>query len=312
MFARLAALALLALPFVAADVDLLQNGYLTVCAGSESDHINIVTAFASAWPPVPGKDLTLTFTGSSDEAITSGTFDASVTFDGFPILDKTGNIGDLITLPAPAGPATITKTFAVPSAIPSGTLGIHITAVDQNNSQLVCVDVNGQVGARASSRVAKAAPRVVSRISSKRAVEALLANFGVAAANGLPAGYSTIPYTTCDDGAAHLLSVTTIGSTLFPPKAGKELSLAAVGTTSSDITGGSYSVTVSLSGFPIVTQSGKLSEIATLPFVAGTPRTLIKNGTIPSFLPAGDYDLQLTGVDQNGKNLGCVDVQWKV
>jgi len=315
MFTRLAALALLALPAVAADVDLLATGALVVCQGTETDHIKIATAVASSWPPVAGKDLTLTFTGSTDEAISGGTFDAQVTFDGFPILDKTGNISDLLTLPRPAGPATITKTFTVPSILPSGSLNIHITAVDNQPtpSELLCVDVSGNVGAFvSSSRVATKSRRIASKIAgSKKHVKAMLASFGVAAATGLPDGYSPIPYTTCDNGADHLLTVSAIGSTRFPPQAGQPLSIAAVGSTSSDITDGTYSVTVSLDGFPIVSQNGKLTDLAALPFTAGTAHTLIKNGTIPALLPAGSYDLQLTGADQNGKSLGCVDVQWQ-
>jgi len=278
MLSRLAALALLALPAVSGQVTIP----ITNC-GTSSDHITITSATANVWPPVPGQALDLNLSGSTDEDITGGTYEAKVSFDFIPILDKTGNISDLVKLPILKGATTITKSVTLPSGIPSGSVDIHVTADDQNGQELVCVDITATIGA-------KFQPIIVH-------------NFGFE-------GLATVPvnFTSCGSGD---ITVSQLDASVWPPAPGQALTVDATGISSVDITSGTYEVVVSFDGIELVDQKGQLSDITTLPITAGS-HTLTKTATLPSSLPSGSYDIKASGTDQNGNSLGCVELTFQL
>jgi len=285
MLSRLAALALLALPAVSGQVTIP----LTNC-GTSADHITITSATANVWPPVPGQALDLNLAGSTDEDITGGTYEAKVSVDFLPILDKTGNISDLVKLPILKGSTTITKSVTLPAGIPAGTyVDIQVTADDQNGSELVCVTLNATLAAPFKPIVpVKPQPIIVQNFNPR---------------DGVP-----VTFTTCGSGD---ITVSALTASVWPPVPGQALTVDATGDSSIDITGGSYEVAVALDGFTLLTHSGDLSTIVTLPITAGT-HTLSKTATLPSILPAGSYTIQANGTDQNGGSLGCVSLAFTI
>jgi len=83
--------------------------------------------------------------GSVSEKITGGTYEAKVKFDGIQIDDLKGKLGDLVTLPIGPGDVNLQKDFPVPSTLPPGTIDITVTATDQDNNQIVCVQLQTKV-----------------------------------------------------------------------------------------------------------------------------------------------------------------------
>lgn len=281
MFKTVAALCLLSLPTVSAG---LVDIPFTSC-GTSADHITIASAQANIWPPQAGQPLNLVLSGSTDEVISAGTYEAKVTFDWIPVLDKTGSIGDLVTLPIQKGPTTIQKTVTLPSSIPSGSVSIHVTANDQSGDELVCVDISAQLG--------KQFPTII------------VHNFGFESLNDVD-----VPYTNCGS-PSDILNITSLTASVWPPVAGQALTVSGVGTSSETITGGSFEATVSYLGIQLIDKKGDLASVTTLPFPAG-PASLTKTVALPSSLPSGPYSIQASAVDQSGKSIGCVGLEFSL
>jgi len=279
-FAVLAALAFAALPSSSALVTIP----FTNC-GSSSDHITISSAQANVWPPVPGQALNLVLAGSTDEDITAGTYEASVTFDWIPVLDKKGNINELVTLPLKKGPVTITKSVSLPSSIPSGSIDIHVTALDQSSQELICVDISANIGSEFPSIIVH--------------------DFGFASLTDV-----NVPFTDCG-APGDVLNITTLTASVWPPQAGTALTLNGAATLSEAVTGGTFEATVSYLGIQLIDKKGDLSSVIALPKGPG-PSSISKTVTLPGALPSGSYAIHATGSDQNGKSLGCVELDFQL
>lgn len=107
-----------------------------------SGHLTIDTVQADVWPPVKGQDLLLNVTGSLDEDITSGKYSIAIKVDGFPLPVITGSISDFKPLPWTKGPFNFTYGPNIPSAAPSGSYTLQLTAVDQSSSSILCIDMS--------------------------------------------------------------------------------------------------------------------------------------------------------------------------
>jgi len=273
---KLASLALLALPAAVSAV----NIPYTNC-GTSTDHITISTATASVWPPVPGQALDIVLAGATDEDITGGTYEAKVTFDFIPVLDKSGNIAELVKLPVSKGAATITKSVTLPASIPSGAVTIHVTASDQASQELVCIDISAQIGAEL--------PKI------------MVHNFGFEA-------FATVdvPFTNCGS-ASDILNITSLTASVWPPVAGQALSIAGSGILAKDVVSGSFDAKVSYSGIPLIDKSGDLSTVTTLPMKAGSS-SISKSVVLPSTLPGGAYAITASATDGTGASIGCVQI----
>lgn len=112
----------------------------TNCADSGA-HFRVDSVDITPQPLVPGKKVSISVRGLLDEQLTGGSYTADVRYMGVSVLDWTGPISDLITLPAPAGPATMAASMKVPREAPEGSYELRFAAVDQNSAALTCLVV---------------------------------------------------------------------------------------------------------------------------------------------------------------------------
>lgn len=116
----------------------------TTCASGA--HFRVDSVDITPQPLVPGKKVSISASGVLDERLTGGAYTADVRYMGVSVLDWSGPIGDLITLPAPAGPATMGASIKVPREAPEGSYELTFSAVDQNRAALTCLVIPFRVG----------------------------------------------------------------------------------------------------------------------------------------------------------------------
>lgn len=117
------------------------------CSGGKGV-VLIKSIDASPYPFKAGVNTTITASGTLTKKITEGTYTAQVTVAGFPI-SKSGDLctlSDKFTCPQGPGDMTLSQTFAIPSFVPSGTISIHLSAVDGQQNTLFCFDITVTVG----------------------------------------------------------------------------------------------------------------------------------------------------------------------
>lgn len=113
--------------------------------GASSDEIFISNITCSAWPPVLGTKSNLDINLVSRELISGGTYTASVSLNGFPIVNKSGDISKYFKLPIQPGPVTITKDLNIPNIGIHGAVGLKLSAQDSNGNELFCVSLTANV-----------------------------------------------------------------------------------------------------------------------------------------------------------------------
>lgn len=111
----------------------------TTCAPDARFQVSSVDV--TPQPLVPGKKVSISASGTLDEQLTGGTYQADVRYMGVSVLQRSGSIGELIALPAGPGPATMGATLKVPREAPGGAYELAFSAVDQNNASLTCLIV---------------------------------------------------------------------------------------------------------------------------------------------------------------------------
>lgn len=84
--------------------------------------LEIDSIIASPFPLQQGVDTMIVASGTLSQAITSGSYDITISLGGLQLYEKTG---DLCTLdkdvcPQSTGTKTITRNFTIPTSIPSG------------------------------------------------------------------------------------------------------------------------------------------------------------------------------------------------
>ena len=110
--------------------------------GSSSDDGTIDSIDANAYPPVIGQTLQLNITGNLTREVTAGCYTVMITIDGFPVTGPTGNVSDFHPLPWPVGQLNITYSYLIPSAAPSGSYAIGISALDQDIDEILCISLS--------------------------------------------------------------------------------------------------------------------------------------------------------------------------
>jgi len=111
--------------------------------GSGSDAWTIQSITCSQWPPQLGTTAWLNITLTSSETVTSGQYAAKLSVDGIPLGSKSGDLSQYVAMPVAAGPVTIAKDIKLPSSIPfSGSIGLQLSAGDQNNNELFCLAIS--------------------------------------------------------------------------------------------------------------------------------------------------------------------------
>lgn len=120
----------------------------------------------------------------------------------------------------------------------------------------------------------------------------------------------SVPFTTC---GGTLVTVQSVDATSWPPAAGGQETVVIHAASSEIITAGTYEIVVKFDGIiTVIDQKGNLADLnVTLPVPIG-PVQFTKSLSVPSFLPAGQIDIQVTAWDQNGTELACADMQTNV
>lgn len=116
----------------------------TTCASGATFHVTSVDI--TPQPLVPGKKVSISASGTLHEQLTGGTYQAEVRYMGVSVLQRSGSVGELIALPAKAGPATMGTKLKVPREAPEGSYELQFSAVDQNNATLTCLVVPFRIG----------------------------------------------------------------------------------------------------------------------------------------------------------------------
>lgn len=112
----------------------------TTCA--DHAHFRVTAVDVTPQPLVPGKKVSISASGTLEHRLTGGTYQAEVRYMGFRVLQRSGSVGELITLPAQAGPATMgAAQLKVPRDAPEGSYELQFSAVDQHNDTLTCLVV---------------------------------------------------------------------------------------------------------------------------------------------------------------------------
>ena len=88
----------------------------TLCS-TAATHINISSLTANEFPPVKGSSFNLTVNGTLDEAVTSGQWSASGSYDGFPLPSSSGDVSQFKATPWPAGDIQLMYGIDVRSAL---------------------------------------------------------------------------------------------------------------------------------------------------------------------------------------------------
>eukprot|EP00475_Leptophrys_vorax_P020352 TRINITY_DN2782_c0_g1_i3.p1 TRINITY_DN2782_c0_g1~~TRINITY_DN2782_c0_g1_i3.p1 ORF type:complete len:591 (-),score=162.89 TRINITY_DN2782_c0_g1_i3:2053-3825(-) len=97
------------------------------------------------FPPVAGKDVTITAQGQLSKDLTEGSFELDVALDGITLVKKTGDVctfSPSFKCPQKAGAVKIDYTVNVPSIAPAGHYTATLKANHADSTPIICVSVN--------------------------------------------------------------------------------------------------------------------------------------------------------------------------
>eukprot|EP00026_Physarum_polycephalum_P022103 Phypoly_transcript_25889.p1 GENE.Phypoly_transcript_25889~~Phypoly_transcript_25889.p1 ORF type:complete len:161 (+),score=8.56 Phypoly_transcript_25889:72-485(+) len=111
--------------------------------GDSADKLQIATVAIATVPTSQGENVTFRIVGTLSETLTGGSLSVSVTFLGIPVYSETDNLCTLQSCPITQGAYDHTFSVASPVKVPGATISAHVTAEDQTNAPVLCV--NAQV-----------------------------------------------------------------------------------------------------------------------------------------------------------------------
>jgi hypothetical protein len=97
------------------------------------------------YPPVPGKDVTITALGSLAQDLTAGSYDLDISYAGITVVHKTGDVctfSPTVKCPQAKGDVEVVYTVNVPSIAPAGAYVATLKATHPDSSVIFCVTVN--------------------------------------------------------------------------------------------------------------------------------------------------------------------------
>ena len=95
------------------------------------------------------------------------------------------------------------------------------------------------------------------------------------------------------------------------PVIGGDYSLTITFDLAQEVTAGSITYDVSMSGFPVSNTKDDLCTDVGCPLPAGANK-LVSTGTVPDSVPHGSYDTKMTTADADGNTIYCIDLQFTV
>ena len=107
--------------------------------------VEVVTADADPWPPVPGQSFTVVAGGNVTHTITGGSYNVQVKVDGFTVKTLSGDVCSFdpaVKCPVSTGVHRLSKTQDIPYLVPPGSYSIHVSATGQDQSNLFCIDLS--------------------------------------------------------------------------------------------------------------------------------------------------------------------------
>jgi len=123
-----------------------------------------------------------------------------------------------------------------------------------------------------------------------------------------------IPYKNCGGPNDHVKVIAATASS-WPVKVGQATLFTIEAALNEQLNGGSYHLTVSLGGWPIMDKKGSLQDLdpsIQWPIDAGVYNTT-QNVTIPSIVPSGtQVGIKLSANDLKGESLTCIQLDVKV
>lgn len=129
----------------------------------------------------------------------------------------------------------------------------------------------------------------------------------------VPAGPSSslslgvpVPYKWCG-AATDDATIDSIVSNEFPPVAGDNLVLNVTGNLTKQVTSGTYTIAISVSGFPLPSITGDIAAFSPLPWGLGQLNFSYAQ-EIPSAAPPGSYLVKISAVDQDSKQIFCISI----
>lgn len=251
-----------------------------------NDLLQSVSLFADPWPPVTGP-LTVYIDGNLTQTVADGTYNIKITLSQLPIpISLSGDLSSLTTVPIPAGNVSLVYKNTLPLTPGSGSK-IHITANDNQGTELVCIDVTVDKSAERVTADCQSAPEgypysvtftsTCAAATDKAPVSCIWASEPIKP--GTPAG-------------TKLVSVFNAVEALSNVDAGEY-----VGQVSWDgiPLGDATKSTMKDAGFPDTIQKGSFSVVGT------------QGKDIPVSLPPGVINT-ITGTDGNGARLFCAEI----
>jgi len=118
----------------------------TLCSKPDAS-LKITSVDANEWPPKKGTTLNVTVAGVLGKEVTKGTYTVKIKVSGFPLPAENGDVDTFKPLPWMTGDISFTFVTDIPAESPSGTYSIEISAVDQDNAQIFCVDLSFNLAA---------------------------------------------------------------------------------------------------------------------------------------------------------------------
>ena len=117
-----------------------------------------------------------------------------------------------------------------------------------------------------------------------------------------------IPFTSCgsssDDG-----TISSIVGNEFPPVKGDTLQLNVTGNLTKEVTSGTYTIKITVDGFPLTGPTGSVSDFRPLPWPVGD-LNFTYSESIPSVAPSGSYVISISAVDQDSDEIFCISLSF--
>mmetsp|Transcript_15244 Transcript_15244/g.25126 ORF Transcript_15244/g.25126 Transcript_15244/m.25126 type:complete len:140 (-) Transcript_15244:2646-3065(-) len=108
--------------------------------GADGDPIDVKRVTLTPDPPRSGIDLVIDVFGVTKELLTGGTVNTETSYFKIPLHTETDNWCEVSTCPS-FGEFAMHKSAAIPNLAPSGYYSNRVVVLDQNSTQIACVDL---------------------------------------------------------------------------------------------------------------------------------------------------------------------------
>jgi len=122
----------------------------------------------------------------------------------------------------------------------------------------------------------------------------------------IDAPLADVPFKSCASASADA-NISSITADVWPPQKGADLDLNVTGTNSKNITSGTYTIEIKVSGIPLPPITGSIADFRPLPWPIGHLAFGFSEN-IPGAAPSGSYTLKISAVDQDKDEIFCINL----